>query len=792
MSLTGPLLLAPDVLIIAGDQIAEEVRAQCACDEGDFVVTRPRSRTQSRVVNAPTATLLRSFRQPKTIVQAVLEISLPQQLDPERTLESVLATLTPFVQVGWIVAADSPDAQEIAPTWCNGDEVGGYRIVECAQILEDTEVYQVRTRAGRHAALKICRGTTADAAARALLHEARMLAYIDGYPAPRLLEVGATGQHPFLATTWCEGVKVTEAAAEFRVGHADRGRLLSLCRSITHAYAALHAKGVIHGDVCPNNVLLGRAGHVTILDYGLARRGDDASEEGVARQGVPQFFEPELASAHLARSHRPLATVAGEQYGLAALLYLLITGQPYLDFSAVQDVMLAQIVRDPVLPFKARRARPWPELERVIARALEKDPARRFGSLSAFAAALDDVAAPCPSPRPAAVDTRSGPARALITELDAEDISGFQLPGDVPQCSITYGAAGIAYALYRIACSRGDAGLLATADAWVARAARQIANPIAFANSSMNLTEEMIARGSVFYGRPGIHLVGALIANAMGDERSFDDWVTGYIAECSTGDNCRDLTMGRAGVLTGCALILDAVGVPGADQRDGHPAQRILDLGRALAATQLCDLDADAEAGHLGIAHGVAGVCHAALLWADVCGESAPPGLRTQLGLLAELATPHGRGLRWPVKTPGSGEHSHRYMESWCHGSPGYVHLWTAAFNAFGDAAYLRLAERAGWTVWEADECDDSLCCGYAGRAYALLNLFRHTGDRQWVDRAEAVAGRARETRCDARMRYTLYKGVLGVALLVEDLADPDNASFPMFERESAHIAGQR
>jgi serine/threonine-protein kinase len=703
-------------------------------------------------------------------------------------LEQAFAALRPFIQARWLVPADSEDAHLIEPSLRPGDVVGDYKIIDCRQLLEDTEVYQVRTATDAVAALKIARLAAPKTLGEMFKHEARILRHLDGQPAPRLLAMGDTEGQPYLIMTWCSGITVAQAAEELRqlYGTAGRHRILDLCRTILRAYSMLHERGIIHGDVFPKNILVDATGRVSIVDYGFARLVRDGEVTTVPRGAVPEFYEPELAAAALERRPKPIPSFSGEQYALAVLVYSLVTGEHYLRFSAVRDEMLKEIVEDRPLTFAERGLPAWPKLEAALSRALEKDPKRRFPSVAEFALALDEADPPHVAAKSAVRMGRVHEAsRELLARLDADDVAEFRLPTENPMCSITFGAAGVAYALYCVACARGDAELLSAADAWAMRALRTQDQQNAFTNDQLGLEqlgleEEMVGQISVYYGRSGVYLVQALIAHAMGDEASLGEALRSYVDACRAPCECLDLTLGQAGVLTGCALLLDAVG-PSA-------LQAVADLGRRTlhGITSGLEKESFSKADYLGVAHGWAGICYAALLWSEVSGDPLHAHIRECLENLAELAEDHGRGVRWPIKVAKNhSAHGGSYMESWCHGAPGYVHLWTAAFRALGESYYLQIAERAAWTAWEASESIGSLCCGYSGRAYALLNIFRHTGDHDWVARAVQLSERAVETcERDARMTYSLFKGALGAAVLMEDLNAPERASFPLFERE--------
>jgi hypothetical protein len=122
-------------------------------------------------------------------------------------------------------------------------------------------------------------------------------------------------------------------------------------------------------------------------------------------------------------------------------------------------------------------------------------------------------------------------------------------------------------------------------------------------------------------------------------------------------------------------------------------------------------------------------------------------------------------------------------MSGWCNGSAGYVFLWTLAARMAGSSRYTNLAVGAAWDAWDAPDPSLSLCCGLAGRAYALLNLYRATGDSVWLERARTLAGRgAVHGTAPADKAHCLWKGELGLAVLAADLEQPDSARMPFFE----------
>ena len=124
-------------------------------------------------------------------------------------------------------------------------------------------------------------------------------------------------------------------------------------------------------------------------------------------------------------------------------------------------------------------------------------------------------------------------------------------------------------------------------------------------------------------------------------------------------------------------------------------------------------------------------------------------------------------------------------MAGWCNGSAGFVFLWTLCATHFGEEPWLRLAEASAHAAWAGRADAVSLCCGSAGSAYAMLNLYRATEERSWLERAHALAALS-VSRAAALTDFplSLYKGRTGVALLVCDLECPEAARMPLFEPE--------
>lgn len=804
MAITDPMVLPEDVVLVPVTELPAHVREQMQADETDYAVTRPGARTPSRVIDAQSAELLREFREASTIVEAVIRYSRTHKLDPERTLEDAYPVIGRLIGSRFLLPADSAEAERIRPSLEPEVPVGDAQVIECLQVLEDTELYRCRM-GGQLAALKILRSGCGPEFDLLLDREAAILTRLDDAAAPKLLGEGRFEERRYLLIEWCPGIDASSAAADLRQlqNPASRGKLLELCRSILDAYACLHARGVIHCDVHPRNILVSGENTVKIIDYGVSRMEGLPEALGHAhRAGVGFFLEPEYARAMRTGHRPPPSSERSEQYSLASLVYSLLTGSYPQSFSIEKHEMLRQIEQDPPLPFDRQGAQPWPEVERALATALSKDPAGRFESVAAFAAALEQALSAGP-PALAAAETPDDSALreyldTMLAQIGPEGPLMKSGLHEAPTASVAYGGAGVAYGLYRIACATSNPAWLAAADIWLTRAARDIHRDEAFHNSALEMTPEVVGHVSPLHAAPGIFAVQALVGQAMGDLASQQAAIEAFAAASQAPCENLDATLGRCGTLLAASMLLETI--PAHSQLQ---TTSLRELGDDVIRGLWQQLDTYApvsecpEIRYCGAAHGWAGMLFATMRWCRCTGQAMPSAVEQRLEQLAELAEPIGRGARWPWVIPPKGRRGQvTYMPGWCNGSAGLVYLWTLAHERFRSEKYLALAQQAAWNAWEGTGAIASLCCGLAGQAYALLNLFKHTGEQDWLTRARELTNRAVLVSRDPHTQRqaapdgtplrdeSLYKGGLGVAVLAAELAMPRDACMPFFESE--------
>ena len=799
MAITDAFVLPEDLIIMPVSELDAEIRARVHWEEGDFAVTRPRARTPTKIVDAQLGEMLRCFTAARPIVDVIVEFGEANGVDPERLLTDAFPVLQKFIDNGLLVEESSPRARKILPSLDPGDQVGSWEIVLCRQVLDDVELYQVRSPDKRLGALKIARRES-EKIERAIDHERDVLDQLGGSCSPALIEWGRYQDRSYLVMEWCAGVDAATVAAELRSSPSgeDRGRLWRLCCDIAAAYGQLHDRGVLHGDVHERNILVDSAGRVRLLDFGLARLlTADRGRGRERRAGFSIYVEPEYGVAHLAGRHAPPCTAAGEQYSVAALLYSLYSGTTCITFSVDLKEAWRQTAESPVLSFVERGLPPFPALERVLGRALEKSPERRFSSVRELARALEAVDPGDTHPATATTES-TAPDESVSRELLDAILRELSWDGAVfrrgltnaPVASVNFGSAGIAYMLYRFAMLRNDADLLSLADVWATRARNCIGRRSAYYSPRMGLTRDVIGPVSLYHTASGIHLVRALIARAMGDLVSMRESAGAFVRIAARRSDLADLTLGRSGLLLGSALLLEAM--PEHPLLDRRPVQAI---GARLAdelwreAESLPSIGSRSGLVNLGIAHGWGGRLYAQLRWRAATGAPLPPGLEARLRELAECAESYGRGLRWPWRD------AHRkgkdtYMAGWCNGSGGLMQLWLLAAGVYREGGFMELARGAAWNAWEDDnEHALDLCCGLSGRAYSLLAMYRQTGEFDWLHRARVLAAAVAVIESDpAEVLHdsgtSLYKGRLGAALLSAEIDRPESARMPLFESE--------
>ena len=169
-----------------------------------------------------------------------------------------------------------------------------------------------------------------------------------------------------------------------RRSRIDLGALIGYSVQVLEALAYAHSRGIVHRDIKPANIMISPGGEVKVLDFGIAiaERATDLTAAG-ALIGSPTHMSPEQIRGEK-------ATPQSDIYSLGVTIYEVIAGQPPMQGATTYELMMAHINVVPV-PLHTLRPDIPAALSSIVARALEKDPARRFASAQEFIAALRSV-----------------------------------------------------------------------------------------------------------------------------------------------------------------------------------------------------------------------------------------------------------------------------------------------------------------------------------------------------------------------------------------------------------------
>ena len=182
-----------------------------------------------------------------------------------------------------------------------------------------------------------------------------------------------------------------------RVGAVNVRKGVQIARQICAALAEAHSQGIIHRDLKPENVMLDRSGNVKVMDFGIARLLDAAATSTGGVMGTPAYMAPEQAES------RPL-DARTDIYAVGLILYELFTGQTAFTGDTPMAIALKQVRETPPSPRTIEPSLPL-EVDTIVMRCLEKDPAQRYQSV----AELDGALSALPLVSPAATTSEMTP-----------------------------------------------------------------------------------------------------------------------------------------------------------------------------------------------------------------------------------------------------------------------------------------------------------------------------------------------------------------------------------------------
>jgi serine/threonine protein kinase len=194
-------------------------------------------------------------------------------------------------------------------------------------------------------------------------------------------EIGSVGDTDFIVTEFIDGISLRELMAKQPL---SIGQVLDICSQIASALAAAHTAGIVHRDIKPENVMVRRDGYVKVLDFGLAKltqipgpRSD--SEAATVRvvqtdpgkvMGTAKYMSPEQARGFEVSEQTDI-------WSLGVILYELAAGRVPFEGQSGTDVLASILTTEPV-PLQRHSPDIPSELQRIVRKALRKDPEERY------------------------------------------------------------------------------------------------------------------------------------------------------------------------------------------------------------------------------------------------------------------------------------------------------------------------------------------------------------------------------------------------------------------------------
>jgi serine/threonine protein kinase len=265
-----------------------------------------------------------------------------------------------------------------------GDTVGPYRIEAVLGAGGMGHVYRAVGPAGEQVALKLVKAELARDSVfrRRFAREGRIAQQVTH---PHVVPVLDQGEHegiPYLVQLFVGNGTLDDA---IKSGTVDTAMAVAVCRQVADGLDALHAKGLIHRDVKPANILLDRQGDAYITDFGLAKdsQGSVLTRPGQALGSLDYMAPEQIRSEEV--------SAATDVYALGCVMYECFCGAPPFADRQGMRVLWAHLQDRPANPTE-KAPDLSPELSAAIMRALEKQPAERPQSASAFARQLQAAA----------------------------------------------------------------------------------------------------------------------------------------------------------------------------------------------------------------------------------------------------------------------------------------------------------------------------------------------------------------------------------------------------------------
>jgi serine/threonine-protein kinase len=185
----------------------------------------------------------------------------------------------------------------------------------------------------------------------------------------------------YIAMEYVPGQSLKELVREH--GALEPALAIDIVTQILGAARFAHARGVIHRDLKPHNVILDEEGRARVTDFGIAQAGASDMTLTGSIMGTAQYLSPEQAQGHA-------VSATSDLYSVGVILYELLTGAVPFDGDTAVAIAFKQVSAQPPAPSAVNPAVPM-VLDEIVLRALAKDPSARYTDAGEFIAALQAV-----------------------------------------------------------------------------------------------------------------------------------------------------------------------------------------------------------------------------------------------------------------------------------------------------------------------------------------------------------------------------------------------------------------
>ena len=267
--------------------------------------------------------------------------------------------------------------------------IGKYHVIGVLEEGGQAQVYRaIHPTLSKELVIKLGRRPMGSRPTDQLVAEGKLLAELEHPNLARIYDMDFHENRPYLVMEYVRGRNLRQCARQHRYSPRDAALLVA---KIARALTVPHARGIVHQDLKPGNIIIEESGEPRVIDFGLARLlpvwVEDSDDAPGSISGTVQYMSPEQA-----RGDTENIDPRSDVFALGAVLYFLLVGRsPFADQSVMASLERAQACDFDRAAI--RRAGVPRALEAVCLRAMQAEPDRRYSSVEALACELERAVA---------------------------------------------------------------------------------------------------------------------------------------------------------------------------------------------------------------------------------------------------------------------------------------------------------------------------------------------------------------------------------------------------------------